>query len=137
MTESSRRRAEQPSAQSTKSPAQPRISPQTTATTVVESPQEKATNYALGVILQKLKSPATAKLVEAKIVAADDPWFQIHAVFDAQNSFGALIRSHFLCVVKMGDQSQYSQSLFGIWEHETGWSEEKLELHRTINHWGE
>lgn len=53
-------------------------------------------------IRSQLKSPSTANFIDDqvfKVKGKPDSWHYVEGVVDAQNSFGALIRTSYLCVV--------------------------------------
>lgn len=60
--------------------------------------QEDAAKEAVQELIAKhLKTPSTAKYISTRVAERDEEQFIVHAVLDAQNEFGAMIR-HSLCV---------------------------------------
>ena len=61
----------------------------------------------------RLKAPATAKFSGEDYDASGDTYTVTGAV-DAQNSFGALLRSNYTCVVRLDGEKWRLQSVTGI-----------------------
>ncbi|WP_433065494.1 PKD domain-containing protein [Dactylosporangium sp. CS-033363] len=57
-------------------------------------------------VLQNLKAPATARFVPGQVDTAENRTFRVSGAVDAQNSFGALIRTSFDCNVALDGRPQ-------------------------------
>ena len=66
-------------------------------------------------VKDRLKSPATAKwpgnFIEDTEYLGNDTHYKITSCVDAQNSFGAFLRSYFVCVIRM---NEYTCSLISL-----------------------
>ncbi|WP_300700915.1 hypothetical protein [Bacteroides sp.] len=85
----------------------------------IENPSNSSNNYsavytayetAKKAVKKELKAPSTASFAEmtdseAKCKVNDDGSVIIRSYVDAENSFGAKIRTHFQCTVKYGEVS--------------------------------
>lgn len=61
-------------------------------------------------VKQKLKSPSSAKFPytdEAEILKENDSTYLIKSYVDSQNSFGAMLRTNYLCEVIIVDEEHY------------------------------
>jgi len=71
-----------------------------------------AFNYNKELIKKQLRAPSTAKfpgLFESKdhVTSMGDKRYQIRSYVDAQNAYGAMIRQHYINVVRMGSNSNH------------------------------
>jgi len=95
-------------------------------------------------ILKDLKSPSTAHFSDFRIVKANPPFYQTAINVDAQNGFGAMIRTCFLCVFKTTGGNGFShipgssvQTLKSMDEldHPGQFTEMGLRLQRSLCNW--
>lgn len=75
---------------------------------VPSSPDDRAKRSAQTLVLKNLKAPATAQFAEVRILKKEHPWYQLLVAVDAQNGFGALIRSYFICVVQLEEGEKFT-----------------------------
>lgn len=75
----------------------------------IERNKIKAITYAQVCVEQKLKAPATAEfnLLETNVWQLNDSTFMVKGTVDAQNSFGALLRSYYECKVIFTDEDHF------------------------------
>lgn len=66
-----------------------------------EGSSDKAVAAAKTLVEKHLKAPSTAEWVSARVLSAIPPRYMVHVVVDAQNTFGAQIRSSFLVAVML------------------------------------
>ncbi|MGC3991637.1 MAG: GYF domain-containing protein [Chthoniobacteraceae bacterium] len=66
-----------------------------------------AISCAENMVYKALVAPATSRFGSETIVYKEPPWYQVRVVVDAQNSFGALIRSRYICTLKMEPDGKY------------------------------
>ena len=71
-----------------------------------ETYEDRATNAARNILLDSLKSPSTVQWAGDLLVEKSHPYYLRFFTIDAQNSFGAMIRSHFLVCVKIEDEKE-------------------------------
>lgn len=84
-----------------------------------------------------MSTPSTAKWLERKVIKHEGRWWQAYFRVDAQNQFGAMIRSN-LCVVATIDPDgtvRWNRMLF-VWDECALDQPEYLEGHRRANNWG-
>lgn len=70
--------------------------------------KERAASVTKSMIGEDLKSPISAVYSDFKIIKAEHPYYQTAITVDAQNGFGAMIRTSFICVFQLGDGDKYS-----------------------------
>ncbi|GIG71128.1 hypothetical protein [Phytomonospora endophytica] len=63
---------------------------------LVPTPEERAIEECRQSVLEQLKAPATAQFGDAKATEGDDG-YSVSGYVDAQNGFGALIRTDYRC----------------------------------------
>jgi len=66
---------------------------------ISKSPSRTATNNCEGFVRERLKAPATAKFSNEKIIAIDGKLYIVTGDVDSQNSYGAMLRSNYNCLV--------------------------------------
>jgi hypothetical protein len=49
-------------------------------------------------VREQLKTPATAKFSEDRVVEQSGATFYVHGIVDAENSFGATLRNRYQCI---------------------------------------
>ncbi|AJD26861.1 hypothetical protein G8E05_10780 [Clostridium botulinum] len=92
---------------------------------IEESPEEKERKKKIEVykasqefVKENLKAPATAEFPNFEdgkvVVAGDEKKYTVIAYVDAENSFGAKIRSKFLCNLKDDDNGGYEVEFVDI-----------------------
>lgn len=84
-----------------------------------------------------MRTPSTAKWLERKVIKHEGRWWQAYFRVDAQNQFGAMIRSN-LCVVAAIDPDgtiRWDRMMF-VWDECALDQPEYLEGHRRANNWG-
>ena len=59
-------------------------------------------------VIKILEAPETASLVSEQIIEKKGSWYIIYLVIDAQNSYGAYLRSGFLSCVKILKTGRYN-----------------------------
>lgn len=66
-----------------------------------ESPplSEQAENVCYSAVLDSLKAPSSAELVEVSAYPSEGDQWIVNGAVDAENSFGAMLRSDFSCTV--------------------------------------
>lgn len=68
--------------------------------------EDAAKEAAQELIAKHLKAPSTAKYISSRVVERDEDQFIVHAVLDAQNEFGAMIRHSFCVALKLDPKSR-------------------------------
>jgi hypothetical protein len=61
-------------------------------------------------VRERLKAPASARFQaprEARITTSPEGWFEVHSHVDAQNGFGALLRTKYTCSVDTKDNVNF------------------------------
>ncbi len=66
------------------------------------------------VVSESLKAPSTAGFVDFRILDQNGPYFQTYIGVDAQNAFGAYIRSYFVCVFKLEDGGRFTRDKLSV-----------------------
>lgn len=86
------------------------------------------------IVKEFLKAPSTASFVSTKILERTTAGYcLVRIVVDAENSFGAKLRSTFTVILRLvGDNYSYKRELAAIEEEVTG---ERLELFKAMNGW--
>jgi len=99
---------------------------------------ERATSAAKTLVYKNLKAPATARWASATVVARKPPRFVVHVLVDAQNSFGALIRSSYLVAVTLEGGEQFSfMPMSALQECSDPPSEAEVQAMSSLNGWDE
>ena len=80
---------------------------------------KRAKESAKSLVMENLKAPSTAKFPELRILHKEHPWYQVFVFVDAENSYGAYVRSSYVCVIKLEDDEKFS--------HRPGASLQKLD----------
>jgi hypothetical protein len=75
---------------------------------LLNNPDERAKSCAKTLVLKNIKAPSTATFPDCQIVYSQHPWYQVSVLVDAQNSFGAYIRSSFVCTIELGEGDKFS-----------------------------
>ena len=102
------------------------------------SDDERAISAAKTLVYKNLKAPATARWASTTVVARKSPRFVVHVLVDAQNDFGALIRSSYLVAVALEEGVQFSFSpMFGMQECSDPPSEAEIQAMKSLNKWDE
>lgn len=99
---------------------------------------DMAIDGSLTLLYKNLKAPSTAELVSKKIIDRKPPWYIVHVVLDAQNSFGAQIRDSFLCCIKLLPNGKYAydkNTAFSMVERDV--SDEEIKYFKLLNQWDE
>lgn len=71
----------------------------------------KAFIYSQDCVEQQLKSPSTAEFPydsEEFVTKIDEDTFIINSYVDSQNSFGAMIRTNYICQITLNDNDTYT-----------------------------
>lgn len=91
---------------------------------------------AKNVVYDNLKAPATARWVSTTILEEKPPKYIVSVVVDAQNGFGALIRSRFLCCVEIVDAENYRHKKgMSVYECKGQPSSDEMQLFKNLNGW--
>lgn len=104
------------------------------------SAEENAIQGATQLVAERLKSPSTASYPKRAVVAKDSKGhYLIHVVADAQNSFGAHLRSSFLVAVRVteGDAKNFEYNANGVAVQEASDppSVQEIALMKQLNDW--
>lgn len=97
--------------------------------------QSPAQGAARSMVENGLKAPATAVYQSVNVVAEQPPHYIVHVVVDAQNSFGAQVRSSFLTAFELIDDNrrfQYKPTV-ALQESQNPPSEEEIALMKQMN----
>lgn len=65
------------------------------------SREDWAKSYAIGLVEERLKAPATAQFHLPKIIEKELDQYLVHVIVDAQNTYGALIRSSYCVTLRI------------------------------------
>lgn len=86
------------------------------------------------IVKEFLKAPSTASFVSTTILERTTAGYcLVRVVVDAENSFGAKIRSTFTVILRLvGDDYSYKPKLAAVEQESTG---ENLELFKVVNGW--
>jgi hypothetical protein len=103
----------------------------------VHTPDEHAISAATSALSRQLRAPATASWPRTEIIAREHPYYIVGVSVDAQNGFGALIRSHYLVAVKLVGNDQYvSSPIQGVQERPgPEYDAFEIELLKSVNQW--
>lgn len=102
------------------------------------SKEDRAIAAAMTIVDGTLKAPSTADYDTFKVVAKQHPHYAVYMVVDAENSFGAKIRNHFIVVVELlkGDRFKYNKSN-AVQTLSRPPDRMVIELAKTLNGWPE
>ncbi|MGE3728000.1 MAG: IMS domain-containing protein [Candidatus Sericytochromatia bacterium] len=81
--------------------------PSSFLTIVQTDVQERAKSAAWSHVHAHLKAPSTAELVESAVIEENHPNYLVKITVDAQNSFGAMLRSTYLVCIALGEGTTY------------------------------
>ncbi len=91
-----------------------------------------------GIVKGKLKAPATASFSDTKVIAKSNDQFLVQTTVDAQNSFGATLRSTYLVVLRIdpADASKaFHNSQFAVQEVSQPPTPEEIQTTKYLNGW--
>ncbi|HEY3324139.1 MAG TPA: hypothetical protein VGP72_27045 [Planctomycetota bacterium] len=86
-------------------------------------------------VYKHLKVPSTANFIDATITERRHPWYLVAVTVDAQNAFGAAIRSRFLCSVKLLDDNKHWANKYCCIELTPEFSPSDLFTFKCVNLW--
>lgn len=92
---------------------------------------------AKAMVLEKLKAPSTVQWVSANVVESKHPHYIVLVTYDAQNSFGAMIRGSSLCCMTLENNNKryvYNQE-WGCSSCSSYLTDSELQVFKDINSW--
>ncbi|WP_256760365.1 toxin-antitoxin system YwqK family antitoxin [Cohnella sp. WQ 127256] len=103
---------------------------------VNQDDSHKAIRAAKKIMEQNLASPSSAKWVSSDIVDQNEPYFMVHLVVDANNSFGVSVRTSMLVSVTMGSGNQYTYNpLTSVTESSDPPQDFEIMIMKQLNGW--
>jgi hypothetical protein len=76
----------------------------------LDARREQATEECEDSVKDRLKAPATAQFSEVETTPSGAESYDVAGAVDSENSFGALIRSHFTCKATLLDNGEWESS---------------------------
>jgi hypothetical protein len=96
---------------------------------------EQAKTGARSLVYENLKAPSTASFESVAIVARQPPKYIAHVVVDAENSFGAKLRSSYLVAIELAGDGYKHRPAASLQEINGSPSEAEVIAMRALNGW--
>lgn len=89
-------------------------------------------------LLSRFNNPNSAKFLASKIIDQKDDYYFVQVLVDAQNGFGAMIRSNYCVVIELSPdrKSYFFNKEYSTQECKNPPQEDEIGLIKAFNHWG-
>ena len=102
------------------------------------SSEERAVASAKTLVAEYLKAPSTAQYQSIKNIDQSGQYYLIHVIVDAQNSFGAMIRSNYLVCIELTEGNRFRfNANFAVQECSNPPDEMIISVVKRLNGWPE